>query len=88
MRGLTSRRRPLLQHPTSLPDRQPRPWPLGDEPLEDTLGLGETVSSEQQFLNSLPIPVPLLDLVEVATIGEAGVVGFFGGLVVGHSVQR
>ena len=31
--------RPLLQHPTSLPDRQPRPWALGDETLKDTLGL-------------------------------------------------
>ena len=57
------------------------PWPLGDEPLEDTLGFGEAVSSEQQFLNPLPIPAPLLDLVEVAPVGVERVVGFF---VVGH----
>ena len=38
--------RPLLQHPSSLPNCQPRPWPLLDEPLEDTLGLGGAQSSD------------------------------------------
>jgi hypothetical protein len=41
-----------------------------DKSLKDTLGLGEAVSREQQFLNSLPIRPPLLDLVEVAPVGN------------------
>src|SRR5262249_52423835 len=77
-----------LQHSTSLPNRQPRPWSLLDKPLEDTLGLGEAVASKQQFFNALPIPAPLLNFVEVAPVGEAGVVGFFGGPVVGHPADR
>jgi len=70
---------PLLQHPCPLPDRQPRPWSLLDKPLEDTLGLSEAVSSKQRFFDALPIPAPLLDLVEAAPIGVERVVGFFVG---------
>ena len=33
--------------------------------------------------SSTRCPFPLLDLVEVSPVGEAGVVGFFGGPVVG-----
>ena len=39
---------------------------------------------EGHFLNPLPIPAPLLGLVEVAPGGVARVAGFFVGLVVGH----
>jgi SOS response associated peptidase (SRAP) len=67
--ALWSWRRPLLQHPSSLADRQPHPWSLLDEALKHPQSLGETVSSEQHFLNVLPIPAPLLDLVEVASVG-------------------
>jgi hypothetical protein len=59
-------RRPLLQRATSLPDRQPHPWSLLDEVLEDALCLSEAIPSEHHFLNPLPIPAPLLDLVQVA----------------------
>jgi hypothetical protein len=63
---------PLLQHPRPLPDRQPGPWSLLDKPLKDTLGLGKAVPGEQQFFDAKPIPAPLLDLVEVAPVCEAG----------------
>jgi hypothetical protein len=76
---MTSCRRPLLQHSTSLPDRQPRPGSPSGEPIKDAPSFIEAVPSEQHLLNPLPIPAPLLDLVEVATAGEAGVVGFFVG---------
>ena len=47
--------------------------------------LVQAVPSEQQFLNPLPIPAPLLNLVEVAPVGIERVVGFFVGPVeVGH----
>jgi hypothetical protein len=71
--------------PGPLPDRQPRPrsGPL-DEALEDMLGLTEAIPSEQQFLNALPIPAPLLHFVEVAPVRIERVVGFFVGPVVGH----
>jgi hypothetical protein len=50
--------------------RRHRPWsrtPL-DEALKDTLGLGDTVASEQHFLDPLSVPAPLLYLVEVAAV--------------------
>jgi hypothetical protein len=56
---------------------------LADEPLEDTLSLGEAVPSEQQFLHTLPIPAPLLDLVVVAPVSVERVVSFSVGSVVG-----
>jgi len=31
-----------------------------------------TIPSKQQFLDALPIPAPLLDLVEVAPVGVKG----------------
>jgi hypothetical protein len=83
-----SSRRPLLQHTTSLPDRQPRPWSLLDETVKDTLSFSEAVSREQQFFDTLPIPARLLDLVEVAPVGVAGIVGFFGGSGVRYRVAE
>jgi hypothetical protein len=77
-------RRPLLQHPRSLPDRQPHPWSLLDEVLEDAMRLSEAIPSERHFLNPLPILAPFLDLVEVAMVGLERVVGFFVGPVVCH----
>jgi hypothetical protein len=77
-------RRPLLQNPSSLPDRQPRPRSPSDEALEDTLSLSEAVPRKQQLGDPLPIPAPLLDLLEVAPVGVERVVGFFVGPVVGH----
>ena len=57
--------------------------------LEDTLGLGEAVSCEQLFFNARPIPAPLLNLVEVASVGVERVVGFFvRPAVVGHLSQQ
>jgi hypothetical protein len=58
-----------------LADRKPHPWSPYGEALKDKLGLGETVSSKQHFLNALPVPAPLLDLVEVAPVGVERVVG-------------
>ena len=76
---------PLPQHPRSLPDRQPRPQSLRDEPLKDATRLVQAVASEEHFLDPLPIPAPLLNLVEVAPVGIEWVVGFFGRpVVVGH----
>jgi hypothetical protein len=67
----------LPQQPRPLPDRQPRPRSPLDKALKQPLRLSETVSSEQHILNALPIPAPLLDLVEVAPVGIERVVGFF-----------
>jgi hypothetical protein len=57
---------------------------LGDEMFKDTLGLGEAVPGEQQFLHPLPIPAPLLNLIEVAPVGVERVVCSFMGPVVWH----
>ena len=59
-------------------------WSLLDEALKHPLSLGETVSSELHFLNALPVPAPLPDLVELALVGVERVVGFFVGPVVAH----
>ena len=67
---------PLLQHPRSLPDRQPRPRPPLNETLKDTLGLGEAVPSEQQFLDPLTVFAPLLNLVEASPVGIEWIVEF------------
>ena len=72
-------RRPLLQHARSLPDCQPRPGSPLDEAFEDTLGLSETVPSEQHFLDLLAVPGPLLNVVEVAAVGVDRIIGFFVG---------
>jgi hypothetical protein len=49
-----------------------------DETFKDTLGLGEAVSCEQQFFDTLPIPAPLLHFVEVAPVGVEGVAALNG----------
>jgi hypothetical protein len=51
---------------------------------KDTLGLGELLPANSICSNALPVPAPLLDLVELALVGVAGVVGFFSGPVVRH----
>src|SRR5262249_7755502 len=77
-------RRPLLQNPNSLPDRQPRPRSPSDEALEDTLRVSRAVPRKQQLGDPLPIPAPLLNLIEVAPVGVERVVGFFVGPVIEH----
>jgi hypothetical protein len=85
----SSGRGPLLQHSRALPDRQPRLWSFPNKPFKNALSFGEAISGEQQFGDALPIPAPFLDLVEVASVGEAGVVGFFvGPIPVGHFSYR
>ena len=45
--------RPLLQYPSSLPDRRPRPWPLLDKTLKDAPGHGEVAPGEQHLVEPL-----------------------------------
>jgi hypothetical protein len=75
---------PFLQHPRSLPDREPRPRSLRNETLKDAPRLGEAVASEEHFLDPLSVPAPLFDLVRVSPVGIKWIISFFGGPVVGH----
>ena len=61
--------RPLVHHPHALADRQPDAWPVLRGPLEDAARFVEVVAGVEQQLDPLPVPAPLLDLIEVAAVG-------------------
>jgi hypothetical protein len=62
--------RPLLQHSGPLPDSHAYPRPVLGPTVKNALGLVETTTGKQQFDHALSIAGPLLDLVEVAMIGD------------------
>jgi hypothetical protein len=70
--------RAALQHPRSLPDRQPDARLALDLGIEDLARLVERVDGPQHALDTLFVLGPLLDLVEVAVVGEERIVGLFG----------
>ena len=77
--------RPPLQNARSLPDRYPDPRPVLDGGGEDFLRLAKIVAGIEQAINFHAVPRPLLDLVEIAMVGDQRVVGLFVGPVV-HSI--
>ena len=49
--------------------------------IEDALGLVQAAAREQQLDYSLAVSAPLLDLIEIAMVGDQGFVSFFVGPV-------
>ena len=54
---------------SSLPERQPDPWPPLDSLLEYRAGPAEAVAGIEQAIDLGAIPRPFLDFVEVAVVG-------------------
>jgi hypothetical protein len=73
--------RPLVQYPHALADSQSDVRPVFGGWLEDAARLVEAVAGIEHELDSRPVPDPPLDLVEVAAIGVARVVGLLVGPV-------
>ena len=59
----------LLQHACPLPNCQPDPWPVLNDPLEDAPSLIKATAGEDQIKHTRPVFAPLLDLVEVPAVG-------------------
>jgi hypothetical protein len=64
------RLRPLIQHARPLPKRQFDPRPVLDRALEHRASPTETVAGIEQAVDLRAIPRSLLDLVEVAHVGD------------------
>jgi hypothetical protein len=62
--------RPLVQHPYALADCEPDARPTLDRALEHAARLVEVVAGVEHELYSQPVPTPLLDLVEIASVGK------------------
>ena len=81
---------PLLQHPRSLPDGQPYPWPVLDGFSEDVTRLVEIAAGVQHAIDLAAVFRPLLDLVEAAVVRAEWVVGLLLGqsfITAGSSVS-
>ena len=66
-----------MQHACPLPNCQPDPWPVLNDPLEDAPSLIKATAGEDQIKHTHPVFAPLLDLVEVPAVGVGWIVGFF-----------
>ena len=73
--------RPLVQHARSLADGHADPRPMLCPTIEDAFGLVQAAAREQHLSYALTVSAPLVDLVEIAMIGDQGLVSFFVGPV-------
>ena len=71
----------IFPQQTELKDRRPAAPLTLDGPFEDAPCLVQVVAGVEQQLDPLPVPAPLLDLVEVAAVGMGRIIGFFVGPV-------
>jgi hypothetical protein len=67
----------LLYHAGPLPDRQSDSWPVLDRLHKDLARLVEVVAGIEKAIDLRVVSRPLLDLVEVADVGNQRIVGFF-----------
>src|SRR6185295_17960826 len=75
--------RPLVQYPRPLADGHADPRSMLCPTIENAFGLIQATAREQQLSHPLAVSAPLLDLVEIAMVGDQGLVRFFVGPV-GH----
>jgi hypothetical protein len=78
--------RPLVQYPRPLADGHADPRPMLCPTIEDAFGLVQAAAREQQLSHPLTVSASLLDLVEIAMVGDQGLVSLFVGPVAHFTV--
>jgi hypothetical protein len=78
--------RPLVQHPGPLADGHADARPMLCPTIEDAFGLVQAAARKQQLSHPLAVSAPLLDLVEIAMVGDQGLVSLFVGPVAHFTV--